>query len=369
MADHSNGNTEQGLRIFFSADIQSGTEFKYKRPPLPPDLRKSLPPDDDRFLPWTSVFIHFFRVFEGSFQEHIRSVFQNGYYSGAFRVKLWKTLGDEILFYQELESEEQAFWLTKAFYATIVEQDQAMSQQFGLGIKGTVWTAGFPIRNTRIGLNLGDSPKIRQDDFDAELFHASPALSDKDAAAPQTDAPVDQGLYTGSDELNWLKFDDFIGLEIDHGFRLTRFSSPGRVVISIDAAYIVSIGVQQTRTRLRSEAGVEKTNKLYSIKFHVVSHETLKGVYNGLPVPIIWARLNDVEYSAESRDQIDIHENKLAFQFVKGKETDEDKVMDEIKYVDFFRKYHSGLRMRGVDHIIPYVTPDLMHSSHKQNYE
>ena len=72
---------------------------------------------------------------------------------------------------------------------------------------------------------------------------------------------------------------DYIGPDLDIGFRLSKASRPGRVVLSMDLADVL------TRDNTFPNP----------LELHHVGWEILKGVFGDKPYPIIWAKKNGEE--------------------------------------------------------------------------
>jgi hypothetical protein len=135
----------------------------------------------------------------------------------------------------------------EAFRATIEAIDEEMLPD-GCGLRGCVWSAGFPIRNKQIKVSsLRNPPIIR--------------LEPDDGILPD----FDTGLYY-SDDIGLV---DYLGPDMDLGFRLAAVTPPGRVVCSLDISYLLM---------QRFDAPPI---------FHVGWRE-LKGIGGGAPYPIFW---------------------------------------------------------------------------------
>lgn len=96
-----------------------------------------------------------------------------------------------------------------------------MRRKHGLQIKGTGFTAGFPIENKELVL---------------------------------PDSAI-----------------DFIGPDIDIGFRIAKASRPGRMAVSMDLSDILA-----------------QSEDLEPFAFHWVGWDVFKGVFSDRPYPIIW---------------------------------------------------------------------------------
>ena len=202
------------LLLFLSADIAGSTKYKNNNP------------DSESFPPyWRSLYDQFYEEFEPSFGAAIRGgkidddLFQ--------RPKVWKLLGDEIIFSVPINSEVETYRFVRAFLKTVREFDERLRMTYPVRLKGTAWTAGFPIRNAKL----------------------------KSASGKQT---------------------DYVGPDIDIGFRVCKHSLPGRMAISMDLADILS----------RDDAPG-------NIRFFHVGWSELKGVFDDKPYPVIWISDNE----------------------------------------------------------------------------
>jgi hypothetical protein len=105
----------------------------------------------------------------------------------------WKTLGDEILFYKEVHSSTDILLAAnKATYAINKFNRERADEK--MKCKGTIWGAGFPVTNRAIYEKLDKEPP-----------HCPPKI-------------------------------DFVGPSIDLGFRLSKFSTQMKMVVSFRLA-------------------------------------------------------------------------------------------------------------------------------------
>ncbi|MET0522491.1 MAG: hypothetical protein ABW156_11055, partial [Jiangellaceae bacterium] len=168
------------------------------------------------------------------------------------RPNLWKINGDELLFRElVVPGEDGIKWLShavSAFVATVHQIDAELLPD-GCGLRGCVWTAGFPIRNKEIRIPSRHSiPIIRLDDVDGD--------------------GADDGATQQSYEEEG--FIDYLGPDMDLGFRLASVAPPGRTVCSLDVAYFL---LQQPD----------------SPSIYHVGWRSLKGIGGGAPYPVLWA--------------------------------------------------------------------------------
>lgn len=203
------------LKLFLSVDVVGSTSFKQKD-------------KDAHAQTWLNLFVSFFSEFPTLLIAQVAS--QN---KKLVQPRLWKSLGDELIFTVELKDRHHAGDYLKAFAIALRKAaenwhaDVENPARKELNLKGTAWLAGFPVGNVEIPL----------------------------------DADVDVEQSDGR---------DYIGPLIDTGFRLKEFASSRKLVLSADLAYFVlAVGV----------SGME---------FFFDGEQTLKGVLRSKPYPIIW---------------------------------------------------------------------------------
>ncbi|MBF0374896.1 MAG: hypothetical protein HQL39_15940 [Alphaproteobacteria bacterium] len=202
------------LNAFYSIDISGSTAYK------------------DRNANFSSFDKHWVRFYESFFQD-----FPSAFLAAVDRVaegsgrkikspQLWKLLGDEILFYFEVMDFADVVSVTKAFYEALTTYDREIRGKQGLRAKGTAWLAGFPIRNSNINVE------------------------------------------------NTV---DFIGPDMDIGFRLSSASRAGRLCVSMDLADILASAMPED-----------------NLDLHHVGWAKLKGVFDGHPYPVFWVTTGQV---------------------------------------------------------------------------
>lgn len=150
---------------------------------------------------------------------------------------LWKALGDELIFSSELRGEEDAALHLEALATAINSSVRFWTEDscpLPVSFKGTAWVAGFPVGNSEIPMVYGESGM----------------------------GLMEKGI--GDDRF------DYSGPAMDIGFRLGRYATPRRLIISAELADLVI-----TDSRLRNA-------------FRVEEPQELKGVLRGRPYPVFW---------------------------------------------------------------------------------
>jgi hypothetical protein len=214
-------------RLFASVDIVGSTAFKQHA---------------GHSGEWAGVFRDFFREFPLALRTRFDGLTAAGRGFDAEPMSVWKFVGDEILFVAEIRRHEQVAVYASAFLGALEAYSAELKHKANLsrlGLKGTLWGAGFPVSNIEV-----EFPSV--------------------AAGGKVGPP------------------DFLGPNVDHGFRLCGLADVRKVPISVDAAYMLAYVEEWTDLRV----GFEEAR----------GH---KGV--PLPYPFIWLDRQRGQQSAEDR--------------------------------------------------------------------
>ena len=180
---------------------------------------------------------------------------------GACREKLqtWKFAGDEILFQAEVHQHTEVLRHLRALKRASCGTGRRVAawreKGYPLRLKASAWLAGFPVTNTELVL---------------------PILG-----------------KAASDNIATPKLRDFIGPSVDLGFRIGKFASARRFVLSADLAKMV---IDAAR---RAKAQSNGAGKPFNLRY--AGRESLKGVTGGEPYPIIWLDTEDGEEDPEEK--------------------------------------------------------------------
>ncbi len=201
---------EELLYVFISIDLVDSTAYKYKYPKK-----------------WPKVFHDFYLISA----EYLRSCFV---YS---ELKVWKRLGDEILFYVVIKDKTEMYKILEYIDNTLTIIQESLSDDNSIYAKSSVWAADITEYNETI------------------KNYNNVALS----------------TGCANDSL------DFIGSDIDTGFRITKYVTKGRIIVCAKLAY--TLYKMQCPDACKSNI---------SEHLRIVSYEKLKGVWNNRAYPIIW---------------------------------------------------------------------------------
>ncbi|HZT87886.1 MAG TPA: hypothetical protein VFA12_07950 [Stellaceae bacterium] len=207
------------IRMFMSTDVAGSTAFK----------ASSSGKGDG--TGWLDVFRAFFSSYPIMVMGQVGMEFLDE--DTLPEVAVWKFMGDEAIFTCKPSSPEEVTLLVRAHFNAMAAYEQEYLADLPLRLKGTAWLARFPSPNIEVEV---------------------PELA-KDVGTTPT---------------------DFIGPDIDLGFRITKFASPSAVAVSLDLLDVV----------LRAD-------NRDLLDFYLVGREELKGVLFGRPYPVVWARASE----------------------------------------------------------------------------
>jgi len=249
---------QQGIRVFASFDLVGSSALKVRMAADAPAAKQG--------HHWMKPLIDFFVDVPDSVNKYITHYFDE--YGAVERTSLdiWRVTGDEVLFVSgRVESEDQILILARALAAALSDLDKKYKSRHDLGVKGTMWAAGFPIRNLEIKISPRSAPYVRV---------SNPYFREdgEDSHEPPTEFGAEHAWRHSMQE--------FQGPEIDLGFRLAALAQPGRLLASMEVAYFV--------------AKVASTYGENAPEFHHVGWSRLKGLYGDLPYPIIWFHYGDL---------------------------------------------------------------------------
>lgn len=199
-------------RLFLSVDMSGSTEFKARF-------------TGQGAEGWLAIFKAFFTNFPLMVAGQIGFEFLDDERTPAIQV--WKVMGDEVVFAAEPASPEELTSILLALLRTMRMYEAKHFQELPLRLKGTAWLADTDGANIEIEI---------------------PELSSG------------QGAHL-----------DYIGPDIDLGFRISKFARPGCITVSLDVM----------------EAIIGARNSAQAALF-LMGQEPLKGVLFGRPYPIIW---------------------------------------------------------------------------------
>lgn len=257
-------NNKNGAFLFISFDLVNSTNFKSLYP-----------------TKWPVIFNRFYELVEN----HALKSFINS--------AVWRYAGDEILFYKQIDEISDLYDVPKLAHRVIKTVTEALNSRYGetkniLFIKSTLWVA-------------------------EATFVKSQNLSESDA--------ILNNLIINFD-INQKRNVDFLGSDIDLGFRISEYAQRDKVVVSAELAYL-----------LYRERGIIEESCNYDVldSLRIVSYENLKGIWNNRHYPIIW-----YHESWEQPDEMflyDEHFNSEIVSKIKSKEFSDEMKIDRLKKI------------------------------------
>jgi ADP-ribose pyrophosphatase YjhB (NUDIX family) len=214
-------DVQAAFYIFFSFDLVNSTKYKtYSR-----EL-------------WPIVISRFYELIADGLSKRVTNL------------QLWKYVGDELLLYKKLNSIQDIHDCLPKAHHVLKDAINRLHQEFPdtrtiLSIKGTVWCA----RASEVAPQ--DIEEIKKGEFKLD----------------QKNIVVLQGGSGSQTQI------DFLGPDIDLGFRIAKHALRRRLVVSADLAYLLY--------KERNVINIED-------KLKILSYEVLKGIWGERRYPIIW---------------------------------------------------------------------------------
>ncbi len=268
--------------IFYSFDMVNSTQFKTRYPQKWPRL--------------TSGFFEIVeRLMADNFIELPKGV----------TAKRWKYAGDEVLFYQKVtraEDCDHALPIARKVLDDAIREIQIKDIAAELlSIKGAVWCA----RTVRYKAAAGETNDENETgtgkfkEFEGEC----------------------RNIVVEYDAENRSQNIDFLGPEVDAGFRVAKLATRGRLLVSADLAYLY-----WKRRELKDAKGRNVMDNIHHDYPHygiedkpndlmkVVAYEKLKGVWDGRSYPIVWF---EKEWSKERIEETFDYDDSIESPFLK----------------------------------------------------
>lgn len=277
------------LLLFLSVDVVGSTAFKHAS-----HIGWQIEGDDALTKGWLDFFTSFYQDFPAQLETALsRIVSEKGHKGDLPKPELWKAQGDELIFTVELTHRSNAAVYVKAFRDAVLHEIKHYTrgeETLPVSFKATGWLAGFPIGNAIVPFEV-ESGKL---------------------------------IY------------DYLGPQIDIGFRLSSGSTPRRFSVSVDLAYLI----------LKAAA--------HDLTLYYEGREPLKGVLRERKYPRIWI---DCPLGNEGED--------------RDYEKDEDKLLGrkpaDSEILERFCKHF--IEDMGDPLIPPFIAADAKFISPPENYQ
>lgn len=223
------------LYLFYSFDLVNSTYYK------------SIDRD------WNTLFSHFFDIVHEAASKQ------------SAHIEVWKYVGDEVLLYQEVRSPEDVLLAVPFAFETMMRTQTMLHNiqelcKTVLDIRATLWAALVKKKESR-GVEDASQPRAKNIMFDLA----------KD---------------NGKSEI------DFLGQDVDIGFRISKYGARDKLVLSANLAYLISSLMNDSELDSIDTEGVCEDVKdglsLNVSDIRLVDYVLLKGIWNQRYYPIIW---------------------------------------------------------------------------------
>lgn len=195
---------EYRVRLFLSVDLSGSTAFKNS------DSGEAR--HDGAAPKWVTVFQQFYTDFPAFFRTEYQQQ-TNGAVGNDGCPKLWKAVGDELVFCGKISNKKAGAVALSSFINTLHRYRKKLCDDgVNLNLKGAGWLGAFPEPNRAVQLRPANGAP--------DLLSASEALENSADISP---------------------FDyDFLGKAIDTGFRVADTAKPEQLVLSVQLARLLA---------------------------------------------------------------------------------------------------------------------------------
>lgn len=159
---------------------------------------------------------------------------------------------------------------------------ELQQQSPSLDLKASAWLAGFPVNNAEIIIRRKGS---------------APANNGLTNEQPVDDFVYENAMllekyYSDSDRHDLIQ--DFVGPNIDAGFRVSHLASPRKLVMTLDLALLVATGDRTKPHHFKYDGFVYRYDGRVS----------LKGVLGGAPYPVFWIDMQAEEPEVIAEEKV-----------------------------------------------------------------
>lgn len=229
---------ESKSKLFVSCDLVGSTQYKQTH------------------QHWQKVFLSFYREFPQCVaRANVAHSAQVG--NSRLEFRLWKAVGDELIFEVHVRSEEEVGLAIRIWLAAMREWEQQSLADSKLALKGGAFIATFPGPDSES--TIPKNPMSEDSDDSVVLLN--------DSALRGKRAPT--------------KFHyDYFGPSVDTGFRIFGLSSRRHFTLSVEAAMAVA-------SAAHSASATKEAESIHHVA-DVILHGThvLKGVWAGREYPV-----------------------------------------------------------------------------------
>lgn len=204
MALASTHGKYDGSKLFLSCDLVGSTKFKQQN------------------KDWLPIFVDFYQ----SFPRKVMGLLdEERVPAGGF--KLWKAVGDELIYVAAVQSESEIDYLVRLWIQAMDSysadlRDMLLKADHGpkarLGTKGAAFLATFPTPDREVGISLDVKPRLDDTERDAEVINKEVLAGGKTS-----------------------HLRDYIGPSIDTGFRIFAACDEHTFTMSLEVAWALAV--------------------------------------------------------------------------------------------------------------------------------
>lgn len=245
----SDSISESGVFLFFSFDLSDSTVFKNEHLSL-----------------WSVVFTSFYgKILECLGVENYKT--PNSNYDDSICVRrLWKLIGDEVLIYVYITDWTQLY----KQITNIGETLKGMMDEIADEVERLVEETGLPCRGHCHYQNIKEvitsTLGIKVTAWIAECYENNPVN--------KTDAPnIIYSPVTTTSE----KRIDFLGRDIDEGFRIAKYAVKNKIIVSPLLAWLIWKKAEEDKDE----------QKVIDSNFKITAFIRMKGVWRNRKVPVV----------------------------------------------------------------------------------
>lgn len=170
--------------------------------------------------------------------------------------EVWRILGDEVVFVVKIRDNEALFEYIEKIYEILIQYCELVENEEFDSIMDTNSYEMQEILKAKNVISLQASAWIA-------------IVADKEKNDLSNNYNLDNIFEVIEDNPD-NKFFEFMGADIDAGFRISKFTRARRLVLSFELACLLA------------------AQRTYAERMHIITYRVLKGIWNGTLYPIIW---------------------------------------------------------------------------------
>jgi len=270
---HTDIGTQDSVLLFFSYDIVNSTLYK-----------------TINYYGWSLVI------------DHVLSELRDYVKIKINRAEVWRVFGDEIIFIVEICDKDSIYEYIEHIYDILIYFCNGLE-------KGSSFDEIEGFSETVIDLMK------KQDVISLQACAWIAVVTDKNDLKDNQGIRYVENIFEVIEESKNNRFYEFIGIDIDAGFRLSKNTREKRLVLSFELAYILA----------QEKEFIERLN--------IITYVKLKGVWGNASYPIIWYYDKIKHDGQELRDSIPydaVEKDELYAEFF-GKKVFEEYMYNDIK--------------------------------------